>query len=138
MTKRIRYVPQVVEEPVSEVIGPESAVVMEEVVTEVADKQDKIVDRVADKSDDMSDLFEPPHPDDADMKIDDLVDVNVERDVMGGKLDGLVEVDIERDVMGGKIDDLLSMSSRVKKKPRRLYRLPKVYPPTDTSVGGTS
>lgn len=110
-----------VEETSVEPESVEEVVVEEEVTPEPAKKGPQV-------NTDMDDLFEVPEEDDDDIYSEDLLELDNERDVMGGNMDDLFSVK-EEDIMGRK------------PQPKTIKRIRRVRRPSGnqpTSMGGMS
>jgi hypothetical protein len=81
--------------------------------------------------DDLADLFAPPKATDPEIQTDDLVSVDLDRDVMGGDLSDLTRV-TDEDVMG--IDWGKPKPKPVRRIVRRVRRTSKQY--NSPSLGG--
>lgn len=99
-----------------------------------ADADEETEEESADKPrfrDDMSDLFEAPQPDDWDMFSDDVIEVDVEKDIVDGPLDDLTDSStIVGDELGQQPTDLPSG------KKRRPQRPPRRQPPPPGGLAG--
>ncbi len=85
--------------PITPVPVPEEVIEQPEEEVDVGEEEEEKPKVRINAGDDMSDLFEGPSPDDEDMDTDDLFEVDVEDDVMGGNMDDLFDVTNE-DIMG--------------------------------------
>ena len=101
-------------DPIEEPISVEQEQQLSEVV-EVEESPTKEAN-----GDDLADLFEAPSEEDPEMQTDDLTDIDVEEDVIGGDMADLFDVSNDDVVNGAK--------KRAKKKVIRVRRTALPYP----------
>ncbi len=109
---------------------PPSEDEVKEVVEEVVEEEENPHKEA--NGDDLSDLFTVPKQSDPDMRVDDLIDIDIERDVIDGDLSDITKVTNE-DVMGKDV-----YAKKPKKVVRKLRRnnVPYQYVSPTRSIGG--